>query len=79
MKDDKGLLLAFGKHLAGLRKELGFSQLQLSLRAGLSKAYLSDLERGRRNPSLLTLERIASALGLPLTLLLDVREKEKTH
>ena len=38
------------------------SQLELAIESGVSKSYLSDLERGKRNPSALTLRRIALAL-----------------
>lgn len=77
MKKDEAYLTAFGKRLKGIRTELGFSQLQLALRAGVSKAYLSDLERGKRNPSLSTLHRIEEALGLPLSLLLSDLSRPK--
>ena len=45
------------------RKELGMTQGQLALKAGLAKGYVSDLETGRRNnPSLVTMKKIAKAL-----------------
>ena len=45
------------------RKEVGLSQVQLSLKTGLTKGYISDLETGRRvNPSLETMKKIAEAL-----------------
>lgn len=40
------------------------SQEQLALDAGMKRAYLSDLERGTRNPSIRALERLANALGV---------------
>lgn len=49
--------------LKGKRKEVGLSQSQLSLKTGLAKGYISDLETGRRNnPSLETMKKIAEAL-----------------
>lgn len=55
-----------GKRITYLRKERGISQLDLSIDSGLSKSYLSDLEHGRRNPSVASLSKIASALGVTL-------------
>jgi len=55
-----------GKRIAYLRKERHLSQLQLGLVSGLTKSYLSDLERGRRNPTLKILNKIAIALGVTL-------------
>ena len=55
-----------GKRIAYLRKERHLSQLQLGLNSGLTKSYLSDLERGQRNPTLKVLNRLAIALGVTL-------------
>lgn len=56
----------FGSRVKFLRKQLGISQLELSLRAGVSKNYICDLEKGRRNPSLETMERISLGLNISL-------------
>ena len=50
------------------RAALNISQQDLSEMAGVSLATIKDLERGLGNPSLKTLERIATVLGLELTL-----------
>jgi transcriptional regulator with XRE-family HTH domain len=55
-----------GKRIAYLRKEKGYSQLELALRSSLSKNYISDLEKGRRNPTLGVLERLAKGLDTTL-------------
>lgn len=65
-ESDISLLKQLGMRIAYLRKESGTSQLDLSIRSGLSKSYLSDLEHGRRNPSILILQRVASGLGVSL-------------
>ena len=39
-----------GMRIRYLRKKLGMSQLDLSLEADVNKNYISDLERGQRNP-----------------------------
>jgi transcriptional regulator with XRE-family HTH domain len=53
-----------GRNAARIRKEKGLTQEQLAERCGLSQQYLSGLERGRRNPTIVTLYEIASALGV---------------
>jgi transcriptional regulator with XRE-family HTH domain len=46
------------------------SQEQLAARAGLDRTYVSGIERGKRNPSLKTADRIAEALGTTVVSLL---------
>ncbi len=64
--DELDLLHQLGKRIAYLRKQGRMSQLDLSLATGISKSHLSDIECGRRNPSLLTLGTIAQGLGVTL-------------
>jgi CheY-like chemotaxis protein/DNA-binding XRE family transcriptional regulator len=49
---------------------LGISQEKLAARAGLRRTYLSDVERGARNISLLIIQRLATALQVPASALL---------
>jgi CheY-like chemotaxis protein/DNA-binding XRE family transcriptional regulator len=57
------------------RRQLGFSQEELAWRAGLHRTYVTDIERGARNLSLATAERLAQALEVPISILLrDVDE-----
>ncbi len=63
------LLQQLGKRIIYLRSEKGWSQLNLSLEANINRNYLSDLERGRRNPTLKILEKIAFALNVDLATL----------
>jgi transcriptional regulator with XRE-family HTH domain len=51
-----------GRNAARLRKERGLTQEQLAERSGLSQQYLSGLEQGRRNPTIVTLLELAVAL-----------------
>ena len=46
------------------RKLKGMSQEELALEAGMERSYVSDLERGTRNPSVLALGRLAAALSV---------------
>lgn len=53
-----------GRNFARLRREKGLTQEEVEVRSGYSQQYLSGLERGRRNPSIITLYEIAQALGV---------------
>lgn len=52
-----------GLNVQALRRQRGLSQEELAHQADLHQTYLSGVERGRRNPSLLVLARLAVALG----------------
>lgn len=61
-----------GANIRKLRKRRGLSQEELALDAEIDLTYLGGIERGRRNPSLLVLVRIADQLGVhPSKLLQD--------
>jgi len=51
-----------GRNFARLRKARGLTQEEIEERSGFSQQYLSDLERGRRNPTVVTLYELAQAL-----------------
>nr|WP_093226456.1 helix-turn-helix transcriptional regulator [Sphingomonas sp. NFR15] len=53
-----------GDNCARIRKARGYTQEQLAELSGLSQQYLSDLERGKRNPTVVTVNEIALALGV---------------
>lgn len=53
-----------GDNCARLRSTKGWTQEELAERSGLSQQYLSDLERGKRNPTIVTIYEIAQALGV---------------
>ncbi|MEY2557477.1 MAG: hypothetical protein QOE34_902 [Verrucomicrobiota bacterium] len=50
---------------------LGISQEELAERAGLHRTYVSDVERGARNPSIVSIEKLAQALKLSISALFD--------
>ncbi|MEO5938319.1 MAG: helix-turn-helix transcriptional regulator [Sphingomonas sp.] len=54
-----------GGNTARIRREKGWTQEQLADRSGLSQQYISGLERGQRNPTILTIYEIAVALDVP--------------
>lgn len=65
-KNTSFVLVKLGSRIAFLRRNQGKSQLSLSLDAKVTKSYLSDVERGTRNPSVMVLNRICLALGISL-------------
>ena len=60
----------FGVRLRSLRKRRGLTQVELADYLGLRRTYISDLERGKRNVSLVTLQIIARGFGLSVSKLL---------
>jgi len=66
-----------GRNFARLRREKGLTQEQVEERSGFSQQYLSDLERGRRNPTVVTLFELAQALGVSHVLLVAPHDEEE--
>lgn len=56
----------FGKKLREIRTRAGMSQERLAELAGLHRTYVSSVERGERNISLLNIESLARALRVPM-------------
>ena len=54
-----------GRNFAGLRLAKGFTQERFAEVSGVTQQYVSGLERGKRNPTVVTLYHIATALGVP--------------
>ncbi|MCX7867635.1 helix-turn-helix domain-containing protein [Limisphaera sp. VF-2] len=65
------LLAAFGLRVRQQREAKGLTQEQLAERADLDRTYISDIERGSRNPGIRNVIRIARALGIPTAKLLE--------
>jgi transcriptional regulator with XRE-family HTH domain len=63
-----------GQRLRMIRRERKLSVNELAARAGVSASLVSQIERGRANPSIKTLVRLRSALGVPLSALVDEEE-----
>jgi transcriptional regulator with XRE-family HTH domain len=61
----------FGSRVAKARKAKGFSQEKLGEMANLHPTYVSGIERGVRNPSLIIVMRVAKALSLKVGDLAD--------
>ncbi|WP_254656133.1 helix-turn-helix domain-containing protein [Ketogulonicigenium vulgare] len=53
-----------GGNFARLRQAKGLTQEDVEARSGFSQQYISGLERGQRNPTIITLYELAQALGV---------------
>jgi transcriptional regulator with XRE-family HTH domain len=63
--NDKIILDSFGQRVRFLRQQAGLSQGKLAELSNLHRTYISGVERGERNISLLNIVRLAKALGIP--------------
>lgn len=61
--EEKEQLRHFGRRLAELRREKGWSQERLALESGLARSYVGGIERGQRNLALINILRLARALA----------------
>ena len=66
----KNEVIQFGKKLREARLKKDLSQGDVAKILGVHRSYISGLERGRRNPSLLTVHKVAKALGVSVNELL---------
>jgi transcriptional regulator with XRE-family HTH domain len=64
-------LTEFGERVTELRRTKRLSQQQLANKSGLHRTYISGVERGERNISLVNIHRIAAALGVVAVLLIS--------
>lgn len=67
-----------GLNLKRIRKERGLSQEDLAFESGLHRTYISGVERGIRNPTVMVLEKIAAALKVTASRLLEEPSRSKT-
>lgn len=61
---ERNYRLAFGKRLKEARQSAGISQEELAFKSGLHRTYISSVERGERNISLINIKKISDALGI---------------
>lgn len=67
-----------GRNLRRLRTERDLTQERFAELSGFAQQYLSDLERGKRNPTVVTLYELAQALGVsPVDLILPDEEAQQ--
>jgi transcriptional regulator with XRE-family HTH domain len=60
-----------GDNVKRLRQDKGWSQEDYADRAGIHRTYVSDIERGARNPTITVVEKLAKPLGVQAGMLLD--------
>lgn len=65
-KKDETIKSVFGQRVRELRRRKGLSQEALALACDLDRTYIGGIERGERNISLINIEKIAAALGVPI-------------
>ncbi len=65
------ILDRLGNRIRKLREQAGISQERLGLLSGLHRTYMGAIERGERNPSVLSLQKIADALNVTVKDLFD--------
>lgn len=70
-------LIAFGSAVRVLRLRSDWSQEELAERSELHRTYISGIERGERNPGLLNVNRIARALNVAPSELLELAERSR--
>ena len=58
--------ILIGKRVKELRKTQGISQEELAALSELDRTYITSVERGKRNISIVNIEKLASALGITL-------------
>lgn len=64
-----------GVNVRRLRVDRGWSQEELAFECGLHRTYISGVERGVRNPTVLVVHEIATALGVPAAKLLEATRR----
>lgn len=71
------LRIGFGRAVARLRKEQGFSQETFALKCKIARTYMTGIESGKHNVSLDLMERIAKGLKMDSGQLLTEAERER--
>jgi len=71
-KTDKKYLKKVGERIASIRKEKDLTQEEVCTELEMDKPYLSSIENGRQNPTLLTLLKLAEAMGVEVKEFLDI-------
>ncbi|MGK0723815.1 helix-turn-helix domain-containing protein [Aerococcus urinaeequi] len=61
------MLIQFGKRVQMLRKNQGLSQEKFALKINMDRTYLASVESGKRNISLLNIEKIAQGLEISIS------------
>lgn len=79
LDDEKEIKNKFGYTLRILRNKRDFSQEYIAEKTNLHRTYISDVERGDRNISLINIERICNALDIKASLFFQCMEGVENH
>lgn len=71
MEQSSDILIRFGDRIRELRKKCGLSQEAFAAECQLDRTYMGGIERGERNLALRNIERIANALNLTISQLME--------
>jgi len=67
----ENITVRFGKRLRELRKKRGWTQVQMADALGIDRSYISDMEGGKKNVCLPTLEVLAQGFGISMARLIS--------
>lgn len=74
--EDNGIIQTVAANVRQARKAAGLSQEELALEAAVDRTYISQVERGKRNITIVVLARLAHAMGTTAAKLLGAARKE---
>jgi len=63
----RDLLVRLGERIRKLRKKRGWTQVEMAEKVGIDRSFLADVERGKRNVSILNLDLMAKGLKVSLS------------
>lgn len=72
----ENIQLSFGSHIRKLRTEKGFSQEKFALHIGMDRTYYASVEAGKRNISIINIQKIANGLDISLSKMFEGIEEE---
>lgn len=67
--------ISLGATLRSARRTFGWSQERFAEIAGLDRSYVGEIERGKVSPSLMTLEKLSTALGMKVSSLIQLSKQ----
>jgi transcriptional regulator with XRE-family HTH domain len=68
---NENITIRFGKRLKDLRKKKGWTQVQMADALGIDRSYISDMENGKLNVCMPTLEVLAQGFGVSMSKLIS--------
>ena len=75
----RSFIVIFGERVKEIRLARGLTQQDLADQARLNRSYIGEIEIGRRNVTLLTMSRLATALNVPLHTLLIASKHDSNN